>query len=339
MSLLVFIYMWLLWGWNAWNGDYEAYEAVYLSTTYDTIWTTNIEKGYFLINYIFNNIFGLKFSSFMIVFAFFVLSIVYYLSSKICDKVGYFNILYFVIFILEYVYMRNALSHVLILFVLLVSIYNNKISKKKFIIYILLCAFIHASSLTFLILVFAISNERKFSISKIVKYAIVVFAMGFFLFNFVSGYFGGFFLHKLNAYSGFSGISNSFVGLIVLVALSVYYYNNCLNVSVLSQDQMRIRIMFININLLCLFLLTFFYFLPYFARLFRLLLMFNLIGYLYFFKYVLNLRLIRHFRTIIFVFYFSFALLLLQNATHLWSTYPLFNVNRIFGISYYESIY
>ena len=27
---LFFLFMWTLWGWNTWNGDYEAYEKIFL---------------------------------------------------------------------------------------------------------------------------------------------------------------------------------------------------------------------------------------------------------------------------------------------------------------------
>lgn len=78
LCLLLFLLMWSLWGWNTWNGDYIAYENRY----YDSVNTSNTQEfGFLLINCLFVWL-GIPFQTYMIIFSYVVLFILYKLIIK-----------------------------------------------------------------------------------------------------------------------------------------------------------------------------------------------------------------------------------------------------------------
>ena len=68
LTLLFFAFTWLLFGWNHWNGDYEAYEKLYDFPQIEVILSGH-EFGYNALMYLFNYL-GFTFQEFFIVISF-----------------------------------------------------------------------------------------------------------------------------------------------------------------------------------------------------------------------------------------------------------------------------
>lgn len=152
--IIVFFFMWTLWAFNVWNGDYVSYMEEYYFTKWDTI-----EFGYRAICNFFSP--WLPFTGFMMLISAIILGFFCFCGLKYTQYPGLYALFYFPIFILEFVYIRNYICLVLIFYAFLRIIFEDK-SVKISIIVILLGATIHIFSICFLPIVLLIRSKFNY---------------------------------------------------------------------------------------------------------------------------------------------------------------------------------
>ncbi|MFK0087800.1 EpsG family protein [Pseudomonas sp. NPDC090755] len=151
LALPVLLVMWMLYGWNFWNGDREGYELYYY--TRDTIASWGKEIGYGYLN-IFASRTGLSYQGFQIIIALVTLLLVWrYVVKR--TLFPFVSLLVYLVcfFSLDFVLVRNFLSFAIGLQAMLVLFENKSYSRLKYALLILLAASIHQSSLIFIIFI------------------------------------------------------------------------------------------------------------------------------------------------------------------------------------------
>lgn len=142
--------MWLLWGWNYSNGDYEAYKTLYNNAL---ILEGNYEVGYKLLMII-ARLLNLEFQQFIIVISLIVVILWGRFILK-CSNVPalYVSCIFLVFFPLDYVLVRNTLAFSIVLQGLCAVIKQNKHSLIKYLLFVLLASSIHFSTFFYLTLI------------------------------------------------------------------------------------------------------------------------------------------------------------------------------------------
>lgn len=138
---LNFLFMWTLWGWNSWNGDYDSYKYRFDNLT--SIWELgDYEFVYELLNLLFNRI-GFDFQSFMIFFSFVTLFFIAFFCIKYAKFPALFSAMYFIIFIMEFVFIRNYLVHSLLFLALMLVFEEVKHYKLWYLILVFIAGSFH----------------------------------------------------------------------------------------------------------------------------------------------------------------------------------------------------
>lgn len=338
VTLSFFCYMWILWGWNNWNGDYEAYEYMFENSIVDTLSTVGYEKGYFLINYFFYGILGFNYHQFLASLSFIILGGICYLFLKFSNRPAIISLPYFFVFIMEYVFIRNYIVHFLLIWFFVLWFNGKEFKKIHFLLLIFVCFNIHASAIFFIIFLYLFyTRDKMLNVRKVVILSLVSSIIGILLFNIIINNLGGFLLHKIASYSTDGGISNALIGLIFLISVCLFFYLKCVDLKLLDSKKYAFIIYLINFNLLCLFFIPIFYYIPYFARSFRLILTLDLIGLGMFFPYVYSSKKIRFYSYLVIISLFVFIVVLFSKGTHEYELFPLFKSNDLIGNEYYNT--
>lgn len=154
LCILFFIFMWTLWGFNLWNGDYVAYMNEYNYPSWDSI-----EIGYLALCNFFSP--WLPFQGFMIIVSGAILSFFCYLGIKYTPYPAIYSLFYFPIFILEFVYLRNYISMVIIFYAIFRLIYQNGSTLVSAIL-IIIAATVHIFSICFLPIIILLRANLKY---------------------------------------------------------------------------------------------------------------------------------------------------------------------------------
>lgn len=275
ISLGGFVLLWILWGWNSWNGDYESYEEIYYSIGSYGLDVSTFEKGYKFFNSI---IFGLGFEyqSFMIIYSFIILTIIYFFVRQSTYS-ALFTLFYFIIFIMSYVFLRNYFADALFLHFVLLS-YNLKNSKKRNVIISILlftiAFFFHSTALLFFVflLVYFEKLNTKRLLFLILALVILLFSsVGVFLsiFSDVS------ITSKIQHYqSDVNPIGPALSHLIIALIPTLFTHLN----QKLDFDfrQKYLIYMFQRINIISLIYIPLYFVIPDFSRFFKLLFTLNI---------------------------------------------------------------
>lgn len=329
VALLFFLFMWSLWGWNTWNGDYDAYKAIYQDSI-TRFNTQGNEIGYVLLNGAFLAM-GFEFQGFMIIFSLIVLSIVLFFTLRYSKYPALFSALYFIIFIMEYVFMRNYLVHSIMLLAFFLSFKKVNYHKLFFSLITILSVTIHSTAILFFLFIPAL-KETIVSFKKIALVVTLLLISSIIFFNkILLPLLGPFFAAKFAYYQTGGGISNVFLAHIAIVTLVYYFFTQLLKSSAtLSPQMIRMYTIVINVNLLSLFYLCLYFHVPYFSRILRFLFTFDLIfllSGLHFVKW--NLLRIKMF-VIGLLIYFAVVVMFLKSTLSL-TVYPLYKLNAIWG--------
>ena len=109
VAVLIFALMWSLWGWNTWNGDYEAYAEIFINPNFATS-----ELGYTILNK-FIGLFTDDYQVFVIIISFMLLSSILLFIVRLSPYPALFSVIYFVIYLEEFVFIRNYILSTLLL--------------------------------------------------------------------------------------------------------------------------------------------------------------------------------------------------------------------------------
>ncbi len=329
ISTLFFLFMWSLWGFNTWNGDYDAYQYIYENSSS----LNSIEVFYLKLNSIFF-INGFTFQEFLIIISSLVLFAVYYISIKYSKYPALYSCLYFFIFIMEYVYIRNYISHTLLLIAFFMVIKGVKNYNLWFIILTTIASLIHITSILSFVFILAYKTKKTLKPRRIVKLVIVSAFIFTVILQYASFFLGNYILGKISFYDTGGGISNVFIAFILIVFSNYYFYKTVKSNTVLrNEDKRKLRII-ININLVSLFFIIVLFYIPYFSRFLRLLFTFNYIMILSFFVYDYN-RVIRLKLNVLFVIITIPIIILFYKSTLSLTLLPLYKSNLVWGVEYY----
>jgi hypothetical protein len=340
LAKVIFIHMWVLWGWNSWNGDYEAYSYMYLENSAFSGKILDYESGYKLINYIFSSI-GFSFQFFQITIAFFVLYIIYKISSSLVRHIALFSAAYMLIFFMEYVFIRNYIAHAIILYGVYL-LFNSTDPRRKFKCFLMfvIATSIHMSSIVAFIFLLADRKGRIINLFYFLPVVLICLFISFLIFNSpIASFLGEQILLRVEGYQTEGGVSNIFLGQIFVVLLILYYYFSILKTGNLTDNEKKIYSIIVNVNILSLLYLSIYYYIPYFSRAIRMLLTLDLIFLIATFKYQsINFKLKMQSRNLVFILIMAVVGLLFSKST-LYLTYtPLMKNNLIWGDEGYREV-
>lgn len=276
LALPVFLVMWVLYGWNYWNGDREAYELYY--STRDTLASWGAEIGYGSLNILASQS-GLSFQSFQILISLVTLYLVFRYMIKRTVSPFVSLVLYLVCFFsLDFVLMRNFLSFAILLQGMLTLFEAKPHCKIKYALFVLVAATVHQSSLIFIVFMFMPLNRVVSLRDFFLVYMMLVICYVLVRFNVplpaaVAAHF--------NYYNTAlkSAFTNVFVHLVSMVLMTFVVLaerkNLCRVECVYGRDKELAFIL--NLNIFSLFFLVLYFESEIFIRLFRTVLFFNIL--------------------------------------------------------------
>lgn len=340
LAKVIFIHMWVLWGWNSWNGDYEAYSYMYHENSTFNGSLLDYEAGYKLINYIFSSI-GFDFQTFQIIIAFTVLYVIYKISSNLVKHIALFSAAYMLIFFMEYVFIRNYIAHAIILYGIYL-LFNAEDPRRRFKSFLMfaIATSIHVSSIVAFIFLLADKKGKVINLFYFLPFMLVCLFGSFFIFNSpIASFLGDQVLLRVERYQTEGGVTNIFLGHIVVVFLIVYYYFSILRTGNLTDNEKKIYSIVVNVNIISLLYLSIYYYIPYFSRAIRMLLTLDLIFLISTFKYQsINFKLKMQSRNLVFIL-IRVVVGLLFSKSSLYLTYtPLMKNNLVWGDEGYREV-
>lgn len=325
VSLLFCIFIWLLFGWNYSNGDYEAYESYYNTSFFLVDSSTYIyEIGYKYLMII-SNLIGLSFQEFYIIVSLIIILLFYRFFIRFSIVPGLFLFSYFWFFFpVDYVFLRNTLAFVIVLQGFYCFFYNTSHKHIKCFLYITLAVSIHFSSFFYYLMFLAFIPKRLnfWKIISCVAFGVLLFYILYshltILFNSLS--FGDRFEYYFSSIGVF--IVNSVFQ--VLNVLVIYFFYST------KKNRNMIDTMIYNINVVLLFLIVFYLSIGIFVRIFRYIGIINIaymLNHLYSYKSNEKIKIIQLF--FLFTLYlFSFLRFIIPYWDD--TIYSLFRYNLIF---------
>lgn len=188
VAILFFIFMWLMFGWNYWNGDYDMYETRYDHYISDLfLQNDDYEYGYKTLMILGNSL-GLTFQQFFIAVSFVIMSLWVRTTFMLSKTPALFAFCFFLFFFpLDYVLLRNFLAFSIVVQGF-ISIYkNSKFKYIKYIAAVLIASTIHSSSIFYLLLLPAFLYPKILNVKKVALVAII----GLFAFIILDAFFIG----------------------------------------------------------------------------------------------------------------------------------------------------
>ncbi|MDP9960201.1 EpsG family protein [Chryseobacterium lathyri] len=324
----VFLFIWQLWGWNSWNGDYEQYEYVYNTIGKFGLDEVTAEIGYKIFNSFIYSL-GLDFQGFMIVYSFIILAII------LCFIVtspypALFAILYFIIFIMDYVFMRNYMTNALFFLFLAAVFKNSKHLVLKSLILLSLAFTFHNTGVFYF--TFLLVLRTKMSIKNLFLIILgIVVAIATSMTLFISFIDSKLIAGKILYYAtGDSPIGPAMSHALVVLSLLLFTYYTRERQLALSSEKQRIIVLLQKVSIITLIYIPLYFFIPDFSRFFRVLFPVELffILYLFFCYQKINLRVILG---LILIGMYSIILYQFSSSTLKWTYYPLLESNLIYN--------
>lgn len=274
VALMLFFFMWLLFGWNYMNGDYLGYENMFAYNEFE-ISLKGYEAGFkslmmfFLLK-------GYNFQSFFIAISAVILLLLYFFIIKTSKYPAFISSVFFVFYFpLDYVILRNFLAFVLILQGFVLVFKNKKYSKFFFALIVALACTMHISSVFYFFFLFAF-QEFKIDYKKIVLLVIFGLIIYIPLKVHIFNYFLADVSEKNEVYS------NSFHLFIFLSIVQIINFLFMKYVIKLDTSHFQIKqnissIYIYNINLILVLLIVFYFDMAIFVRVFRNMSLLNII--------------------------------------------------------------
>lgn len=148
VAILLFAFLWIMFGWNTDNVDFANYERGY--SWAQGSFSLNSEMGYQLI-YKLSILLGLTYHQFLIILSFTGLLIIYNTIIRYTKNVAFVLALYFIFpFIIDVVQVRGFLIMSIILYSTRFIIEERKLGTLKFVILVLFATSIHYSALFYI---------------------------------------------------------------------------------------------------------------------------------------------------------------------------------------------
>ena len=326
-SFLLFLFMWTLWGWNTWNGDYDGYQLFFEDPEIKAG-----EIGFSLYNYAIKSL-GFSFQGFMAITAGLLLFFVWRLLLRYTSYPGLLSVVYFIVFLQGFVYIRNYFLWVIIAWGLISAI-ENKRGRLKYVFLTLISSTFHSSGILYLGLLLGITKKR-INARKMILYSMILFVSVFLLFNVFTFIINRTsFASSLSYYGDGIYFGTSIIFHFALVLLFIYIDFKFKNIS-LTEKERDVMTLIYNFNILSLFLLSFYLIIPYMANRFVCFFVFINLFYLSsIIKYSFNKKRLRKFSTMYFGVLLLTAVAMVYVSTLPYTVIPLYMCNMIWGDDY-----
>lgn len=326
LGLPLLALLWVLFGWNQWNGDREAYELYY---TRESLSDWGVEIGYGALNLLGNNL-GLSYQAFQISIAAVTLTLLYrYLVTVSRGPLVSLVVYAVCFFALDYVLVRNFLAFVILLQGFIILFKGGFSSKFRYLVVVIVATMVHQSSLVFLVFT-AVPKRRVIGVG-LLSAALLLFFGFYFL---VRGYLP--LPESISAHFSYYVVSwksvlfNTVVHLlsVMLMVMVVWVERKSIFSLVAETYRERELVFILNVNFFSLFFVVLYFEAEIFIRLLRTIIFFNLL-------HCLNSLFINRKTYLFIVLYIvlsSFYLIF----GFLWSTaelsvFPLFRDNILLG--------
>ncbi|UFH46686.1 EpsG family protein [Flavobacterium galactosidilyticum] len=263
ISTLLFVLMWVLFGWNYWNADYGMYNDMYGDSVSEIIFF-EYEGGYEFLIFCCKSI-GLNFHQFHALIAAIVLLLVFRFFHSFSYLPALLTVCFFWIFFpLQFVLFRNFIAFSIMLQGLISVLRNEKYSNEKYVFFVLLASTIHISSLFYLVFLFAF-GKTEVKIKTISLWAIVLLIVLFINHDFIFSTLT--LVHEKKALFYRTSLP-LFLAYSFTQILNLYVVNYFLKLDSNSGDDenSRANIVVLNINILMLFLIPVYYEMAVFVR-------------------------------------------------------------------------
>lgn len=264
ISFLFCVFMWLLFGWNYMNGDYESYETLYNNFILEYN-NNNYEIGFKFLIFL-SKRGGLSFQEFFIVVSAIIMFLFYRFFIKFSEVPGIFLFSYFWFFFpVDYVFLRNTLAFAILLQGFYCFFFDTKYKVIKYLFFVTIALTIHSSSAFYYLFLFAFS-KKKLSFPLILSFVLcslfVVVILSSFVPSLVAYLTGG---DRLGLYSSSFGVFviNSFLQVINVGIIYLF---------VTSRDRDKrdtTDLLIYNMNIILLLLIIPYYSMGIFVRIFR----------------------------------------------------------------------
>lgn len=329
VAVLFFLFMWTLWGWNTWNGDFDAYQYRY--DNIDSLSSLNTyEIGFEFISYL-SNLIGFDFSDFMILISFTSLSLILFFCLKFSKYPALYSAIYFMIFIMEFVFIRNYLVHSLILLAFILVFNEVRNYKIWFAAIVIFASTIHSTAIVLLFFLYAITKVEIISLKNAILFFTLMLLLSIVLFKTLIPFFGFEYVDKFDYYGTAGGLSTSFFAHIFIVLLIYSYFKIVLDKGEdISEYQRRIYTIVINVNIVSLFFLSIYYHIPYFSRILRFIFTFDLVFLLSGFYYIHQAK-YKVLMSIIFLSVLTVVVVMFAKSTLSLTLFPMYLCNSIWG--------
>ena len=333
LTVLVFTFMWTLWGWNTWNGDYDGYSGVYSMSAKTITEMGYFEFGYQWLNYKLLDL-GFDFQEFLIIVSFFVLSGALYFTLKFTKYPALYSFFYYFIFIMEFVFIRYYIVDTLLLLAFALAFKEVKNYKYWFIGLLFVCISLHSTALVLLIFIYPLYKVEPINLRKVIPFYLGIMLASAYLFEKFIPFFGKDYTSKLSYYSS-DQYFTTILAHLSMVIIAYYFFNNVLKAELsIPVRWKRIYTMAINVNVVSLFYLSLYFHIPYFSRIFRFLFALNIalmISAFYFVKYRFLIRRMT-FSGVVFIILF---LLVFSKTNFPYTIIPIYKCNLIWGDELY----
>lgn len=329
LAVFVFLFIWQLWGWNSWNGDFDQYKNFFNVLGRFGQNAIEAEVGYQLINNFFYFL-GFDFQEFMIGYSLIILGIIFYFVTR-SPFPAIFSILYVVVFIMDYVFMRNYMANALFFLFLAIAIQEPKHYKMKAVIVLLIALSFHNTALFYLLFgLLLVEKMRLKTLFIIIAAGAAVLISSWTIF--ISNISNSIIAAKIDHYAtGDSPIGPAAMHALSVASLLLFVYFTRKKRHALSPEQNRIITLFQKINIITLMYLPLYFFIPDFARFFRVLFPIELFFVLYLFSCYKNANL-RVVLSVIMMGIYSFLIYQFLFSTLKWTYYPLLRFNLIYSL-------
>lgn len=276
LALPVLLGMWILYGWNYWNGDRAVYELYYV--TRETLASWGGEVGYGSLN-VFASQSGLSFQSFQILISLVTLYLIFrYMVKRTVSPLASL-ILYLVCFFpLDFVLMRNFLSFAIILQGMMTLFEAKPYCRVKYFLFIMVATTVHQSALIFMLFMLMPLNRvmplgRFFVAYLVFVFCYVLVRLGVPLPASVAAHFS---YYDTTLKSSFANVFTHVASMVLMTFVVLVERKSLCRIECSAGRDKELAFIF-NLNLFSLFFLVLYFESEIFIRLFRTILFFNVL--------------------------------------------------------------
>lgn len=318
LTVVFWFFIWVLWGFNYWNGDYEPYESRYNNSLL-MLGESTYEYGYAYVMAL-SNLFNLSFQTFLQILSGIVIILWLRFIFLTSQYPALYTAIFFIFFLpLDYVLLRNSLAFSIVLQGIIPILKNHKYKYFKLMFFVILASLFHSTSI-FYVLLALVFLKKDFKASYFIIISLGAFLLFMVMQQQVTGMVNSYSEDRLSMYGSSFNIFLLYCLIQILNFRIIKLFCNNATYDIKQEFEMLLKF-----NIILLLLLALYYVLPISIRLFRNVAIINSI-------YMLNLCMHKRSKTELHVSLLLYLALLywlfIYNVRE-YTIYPLFENNLL----------